>query len=177
MALLGSCGCLHILLQLTDDCDAPVRKEAVLLLRKLRDLLAEYGALDIAIWSPSNAQANSPAQDSSPQVGSRLQPDHEMTQTEIDRVIEEILDLNDGNLVADIMAQTVKESQVRPDPAPVSSLSARDFVNKVNVMELESMLETTGLSSDLHVIDLDSLLDDLQDCIHTDPSRPRPDCY
>lgn len=173
--VLGTCGCLHVLLLLADDCDAPVRERAVLLLRKLRDLLAEYGALDISIWPSSAQPTKSPAQDPSPQVG--LESDSEMTPIDMDRVIEEILDLNDGNLVADIMANTIKESQARPDPAPVSSLNARDFVNKVNLMELESMLQTTGLSSDLHVIDLDSLIDDLQDCVHTDPTRPRPDCY
>lgn len=98
-----------------------------------------------------------------------------------DQVIEEILSVNDANLVAGILKTNTEGSTAAPNlkhpyavPPP---FSAREFVNQINFMELESMLQTTGLSSDLHVIDFDALLDDLQDCIHTDPSRPRPDCY
>ena len=168
---LGSCGCLHILLQLVDDCDAPVREKSIRLLRRLRDVLATYQSLDLNIWQVT--QPHQRVSESRPEED--LQSENETVFPDSDQVIEEILAVNDADLVAGIL--TNKDPKRRPDPAPVSPVSAQDFVNKVNLMELETMLESTNVSSDLHVVDFDSLLDDLQDCVHTDTSRPRPDCY
>lgn len=169
---LGSCGCLYILLQLVDDCDAPVREKSIRLLRHLRDVLATYQSLDLNIWQgtqPSQTRVSESRSEDS------LQSENETVFPDSDKVIDEILSVNDACLVAGIL--TNKDPKLRPHPAPVSGVSAQDFVNKVNLMELETMLESTNVSSDLHVIDFDSLLDDLQDCVHTDTDRPRPDCY
>jgi len=177
MAQLGSCGCLHILLQLTDDCDAPVREKSIQLLRRLRDLLAAHQSLDLNFWPlNSNQNLSNPAPPTTTQTVAERNQSSQIRNS--DEVIDEILSVNDVNLVAGIMTNNKEQSQPRPQlDGNLPSLSARDFVTQVNVMELESMLVSTGLSSDLHVIDFDSLLDDLQDCIHTDTSRPRPDCY
>lgn len=159
-----------------DDCDAPVRETALRHIRQLRDLLAKHKSLDISLWpvssfAPGNVNSvssNGTASTASPQPESVARKDRE-------QVIEEILSVDDLNLVSDIMVW--EDKQVSPNPSPVHLLSPGNFVNQVNMMELETMLHTTELSSDLHVVDFDSLIDDLQDCIHTDPSRPRPDCY
>lgn len=176
MAQLGESGCLHILLQLADDCDAPVRERSIQLLRKLRDLLAAYQSLDLNIWPACQKHhVAAPLPKMNDKVldeGPIRVPSHDS-----DKVIDEILAVNDAKLVAGMMNNS-QEPQLRPGAGITPSpLSARDFVTHINLMELESMLESTGLSSDLHVIDFDLLLDDLQDSIHTDSSRPRPDCY
>ncbi|KAI9561883.1 hypothetical protein GHT06_012845 [Daphnia sinensis] len=169
---LGSCGCLYVLLQLVDDCDAPVREKSIRLLHHLRDVLANYQALDLHVWQSSL----------SPQVKTTtftshesLAMEHESVSKNSDLVIDEILSVTDACLVAGILAD--KDPKLRPDPAPVSSVDAKEFVNKINMMDIEMMLTSTSMSSDLHVVDFDSLLDDLEDCVHTDTSRPRPDCY
>lgn len=169
---LGTYGCLHVLLQLVDDCDAPVREKSIQLLRRLRDILATYQSLDLNVLQGTHSIINQPSE---PMAEENFTPENETGQRDSDQVIEEILSVNDSSLVAGILAKN--DPKQRPDPKPVSSVSAQDFVNKVNMMELETMLESTWMSSDLHVMDFDSLIDDLQDCIHTDTSRPRPDCY
>lgn len=169
---LGACGCLYVLLQLVDDCDAPVREKSIRLLHHLRDVLAKYQALDLHVWQTSNLlQAKTTDFRSRERIEAEIQP----TSKNSDQVIEEILSVTDASLVAGILAD--KDPKLRPDPAPVSSVNAKDFVNKINLMDIEMMLTSTSMSSDLHVIDFDSLLDDLEDCVHTDTSRPRPDCY
>lgn len=169
---LGACGCLNALLQLVDDCDAPVREKSIQLLRRLRDVLAKYQSLDLNVM-----QGTQPTTDalSEPMIEENITPTIESETRDQDQVIEEILSVNDSALVAGILNKN--DPKMKPDPKPVSSVSTQNFVNRINMMELETMLESTWMSSDLHVIDFDSLLDDLQDCIHTDTSRPRPDCY
>jgi hypothetical protein len=170
---LGSCGCLHILLQLVDDCDAPVREKSIRLLHRLRDILATHQSLDLNVFREMSYL---------PQVATNeikevqdLTQANETIQKDSDEVIDEILSVDDTCLVAGIL--TNKDPKMRPDPVPVSLVNAQDFVNKINLMDIETMLTTTSMSSDLHVNDFDSLLEDLEDCIHTDTSRPRPDCY
>lgn len=169
---LGSCGCLYVLLQLVDDCDAPVREKSIRLLHHLRDVLANYQALDLHVWQSSHSHQVKTTDFTSQEC---IASEPESIPKNSDLVIEEILSVTDACLVAGIL--TDKDPKLRPDPAPVSPVDAKDFVNKINLMDIEMMLTSTNMSSDLHVIDFDSLLDDLEDCVHTDTSRPRPDCY
>lgn len=167
---LGAYGCLNVLLQLVDDYDAPVREKSIQLLYYLRGILAKNQSLDLNIWQTTAfAQPPTVSVTDSPMDGT------EMPGPDADQVIDEILSVNDSHLIAGIRVEN--DPKPRPDPGPVSAVNPQDFVNRVNIMELENMLETTWMSSDLHVIDFDSLLDDLKDCVHTDTSRPRPDCY
>ena len=174
LADLSSCGCLHILLQLVDDCDAPVKEKAIRLLLDLREILAAYNALDLTICRVTEARppATEPA---SSAADKRVRMDEDA----VDRIIEGILDTNDSVLVAGIVSagpSSGPDIKVDPD-VPVRHLDPNDFVAQINVFELETMLQWTSVTSDLHLTDLDSLFDDLKDCIHTDDSRPTPDCY
>lgn len=156
-----------------DDCDAPVREKALRHIRKLRDLLARHNSLDISLWPVSSFVPDIVSVET-PSTAS-LQSNESAIRKDREEVIEEILSVDDTKLVSDIMVWDDRE--LSPNPSAVHSLSPGDFVNQVNMMELETMLHSTELSSDLHVTDFDSLLDDLQNCIHTDSFRPFPDCY
>ena len=167
---LGLGGCLHVLIQAVNDCDVPVREKSVRLLQEIRTVITNCNGLDLGVW------VTRPALDSSIQSDCNVENPAPVTVgADADSVIEDILAVNDISLVAGIL--TDKQPELRPDPSPVTVVKTEDFISQVVVMELEDMLRLTAVSSDLHVSDLNSLLDDLQDCIHTDHSRPRPDCY
>lgn len=158
-----------------DDCDAPVKEKAIRYIQKLRNLLAAHNSLDISLW-PVSAFVPENLNSAKTVETTTTSPESEIAvRKNADEVIEEILSVNDAKLVSEIMVW--EDRQLSPNPSPVHPLTPGDFVTQLNMMELETMLHSTELSSDLHVVDFDALLDDLQDCIHTDPSRPRPDCY
>ena len=172
ISTLGSCGYLHVLLQSVDDCDTPVREKSIRLLRDMRDVLKAHQALDLSIWPKSTLLEKQTV----PEIVESSDPIQRSEPMDADQVIEEILDQNDVTLMEEIITKS-QPSQSKGELASVTSVDPTDFVAQMHVMELETMLQWTNVSSDLHIFDLDSLVDDIQDCIFTDNSRPQPDCY
>ena len=92
-----------------------------------------------------------------------------------DRIIDDILDDIDINLVKNILID--REPDLNTSPAAVEVVSAEDFISKIWALELDWQLNSTSVSSDLHVSSLDSILDDLQGCFYTEEPEHGPDCY
>lgn len=177
---LGACGCLHVLLQSIDDCDAPVREKSLHLLIRLRQLLTigDIRVLpmgEIAEPQSSSSNASDPSHTLISSDVSSSNRAKVRNASESERVIEEILDADDVSLVKNILSDG--KPILRENPDAVKLVDVEYFISKIRVLELDSMLKFTTISSDLHVSDLESLIDDLQDCIYTDHPKPRPDCY
>ena len=164
------------MLQSIDDCDAPVREKSLRLLCQFRRLLPNDNCRNSGENPASQLQSH-------PSLPSRSAHLSDFARVEVvnadsDRVIDDILGVNDINLVSNItVTDATNGSTLKEGPVAVKLMKMEDFIEKIDALELDVLLKCTTVSSDLHVADLDSLVDDLHDCIHMDPSRPRPDCY
>ena len=172
LSYLGSCGCLHVLLKSIDDFDTPVRKKSLGLLVRLRQLLViddtEVSPKVVPELQPDSSVASTPS-DASDGVGAMVDI------TDADRVIDEILSVDDTCLVKNILAKT--EPDLMGTPVAVTEMEVKDFLLGIMILELDSMMKSTAVSSDLHVSNLDSLIEDIQTSIYTDSPKPGPDCY
>jgi len=174
LSVLASCGYLHVLLQSVDDCDTPVKEKAICLLRDLRDLFDSHQALDLSVW-PERTNSN----DKSTKTAALRPASPRLCNgpiTNADQIIEDILDQDDLTLVAEILSKS-QPGPMKGDPETITSVECSEFVKAINMMELESMLKGTTVSSDLHIHDLACLAEDLKNCFYTGDSRPHPDCY
>ena len=138
--------CLHVLLKSIDDFYSPAREKSLGLLVRLRQLLVIDGP-----------------QVSPKEVAPKAHRKHKNF-TDSDRVIDEILSVDDLCLVKNMLANT--DPNLRGTPAAVTKMDEKDFSWQIRTLKLDWMLKSTVVYSDLYLSDLDSLIEDIEFYLH-----------